>query len=134
MASVFGSINSQFDKARRDRAENEFIVESVMGVEEVLPGSESEMEDIVDVDSVPDDVYKKIDAELDKIVGDPEYDDTEAEELVDDDDDIDDNEIDAVINEAVGEWLEQDESCCGKGKKNETCHDSDDDDESECSK
>ena len=89
---LFGSINSQYEAAKRDRAENVFILESVLGVDEVLPGSDDEMADVVDVDSVPDSAYKKVDAMLDKLVDDPDYDDTEAEELADDD--VDEGEID----------------------------------------
>ncbi|MCM1231738.1 MAG: hypothetical protein NC489_16595 [Ruminococcus flavefaciens] len=107
--SVFSSINSQFEAAKKARNANVSIYESVMGIDEVLPGSEEEMEDVVDVGSVPDAAYKKVDAMLDKLVEDPEYDDTEAEELVDDDIDegeIDDAEFNAVMDEAcnVAGW------------------------------
>lgn len=106
MSSMFGSINSQFEAARKTRKANASILESVMEVDEVLPGSEDEMEDVVDVESVPDSAYKRVDALLDKIVGDPNYDDTEAEELVDDDvdeDEIDDAEIDAIVDETAND-------------------------------
>lgn len=109
---LFGSINSQYEAAKRDRAENAFILESVLGVDEVLPGSDDEMADVVDVDSVPDSAYKKVDAMLDKLVDDPDYDDTEAEELADDDVDegeIDDSEFNAIMDEACNDpgW-----GCC----------------------
>lgn len=106
MKSMFGSINSQFQAAKASRAANESIYESVMGVDEILPGSEEELEDVTDVGSVPDSAYKKVDALLDKIVDDPNYDDTEAEELVDDDFDeneIDDAEFNAVMDEACND-------------------------------
>lgn len=104
---MFGNINKDYSAKKRAKKENQFIAESVLGIEEVLPGSEEEMADMIDVDSVPDEVYKKIDAELDKIVSDPNYDDSEADELADDDlgeDDEDDEAIDAIVNEAVNGW------------------------------
>lgn len=118
---MFDSINAAFNRAKNDIAEHNFIVESVLDVEEVLPGSEEEMDDEVDVDSVPDDVYAKIDKVIDKYVSSDKYDDTEAEELVDDDDyedvDVSDEEINAIVSEAVSLWESSDED------------DSDDDDE-----
>ena len=120
---MFDSINAAFNRAKNDIAEHNFIVESVLDVEEVLPGSEEEMDDEVDVDSVPDDVYAKIDKVIDKYVSSDKYDDTEAEELVDDDDyedvDVSDEEINAIVSEAVSLW----ESC------NEDDCDDDDDEE-----
>lgn len=123
---MFDSINAAFNHAKNDIAEHNFIVESVLDVEEVLPGSEEEMDDEVDVDSVPDDVYAKIDKVIDKYVSSDKYDDTEAEELVDDDDyedvDVSDEEINAIVSEAVSLWESSDED------------DSDDDEESEDNK
>lgn len=120
---MFDSINAAFNRAKNDIAEHNFIVESVLDVEEVLPGSEEEMDDEVDVDSVPDDVYAKIDKVIDKYVSSDKYDDTEAEELVDDDDyedvDVSDEEINAIVSEAVSLWESCDED------------DSDDDDDEE---
>lgn len=101
---MFPTINAEYRAAKRADADNSLILESVLDVDETLPGSDEEMESIVDPDSVPDDVYAKIDKELDKIVEDPNYDDTEAEEMLDDDfdaDDISDAEIDAIMDEAV---------------------------------
>ena len=110
---MFDSINAAFNHAKNDIAEHNFIVESVLDVEEVLPGSEEEMDDEVDVDSVPDDVYAKIDKVIDKYVSSDKYDDTEAEELVDDDDyedvDVSDEEINAIVSEAVSLWESSDE-------------------------
>lgn len=110
---MFDSINAAFNHAKDDIAEHNFIVESVLDVEEVLPGSEEEMDDEVDVDSVPDDVYAKIDKVIDKYVSSDKYDDTEAEELVDDDDyedvDVSDEEINAIVSEAVSLWESSDE-------------------------
>lgn len=105
---MFAAINEQFTRAKRQASEDEFIVESVLDVEEVLPGSEDELDDQVDVDSVPDEVYNKVDAELEKIVSAPDYDDTEAEEMIDDEDITDEDlaEIDAVITEACNCWYD----------------------------
>ena len=126
---MFDSINAAFNRAKNDIAEHNFIVESVLDVEEVLPGSEEEMDDEVDVDSVPDDVYAKIDKVIDKYVSSDKYDDTEAEELVDDDDyedvDVSDEEINAIVSEAVSLWESCDEDDCDDDD------DEEDDDEEE---
>lgn len=102
---MLNGINRQFNAAKKTAAEDQFIAESVLAVDEVIPGSEEEFDDLVDVDSVPDDVYKKVDKALDDLIGDENYDDTEVEELVDDDD-IDDEELDAVIDEACNAWYD----------------------------
>lgn len=143
---MFDSINAAFNGAKNDIAEHNFIVESVLDVEEVLPGSEEEMDDEVDVDSVPDDVYAKIDKVIDKYVSSDKYDDTEAEEYVDDDDyedeDIPDEEINAIVSEAVSLWesgkgeeakeAENDDSDTDKDK--EKCEDDKESEESEDNK
>lgn len=102
---MFASINQEFNRAKSLRRENRFLVESVLGVDEVLPGSDDELDDVVDSDSVPEDVYKKLDAELDKIVDDPNYDDTEVDEMLDDED-IPDEEIEALIDETCNAWVD----------------------------
>ena len=102
---MFASINQEFNRAKSLRRENRFLVESVLGVDEVLPGSDDELDDVVDSDSVPEDVYKKLDAELDKIVEDPNYDDTEVDEMLDDED-IPDEEIEALIDETCNAWTD----------------------------
>ena len=101
---MFKSINEAFNKRKADILSRERLLESVLEVEEVMPGSEDEMDDVVDADSVPDDVYKKLDAELDKIVDDPNYDDSEIEEMIDDDDEVSDEEIEAIMDEACNAW------------------------------
>ena len=120
---MFDSINAVFNHAKDDIAEHNFIVESVLDVEEVLPGSEEEMDDEVDVDSVPDDVYAKIDKVIDKYVSSDKYDDTEAEELVDDDDyedvDVSDEEINAIVSEAVSLWESSDEDDSDDNEKDD---------------
>lgn len=103
---MFTSINSEYNKKKNAGKADQFIVESVLAVDEVLPGSEEEFDDIVDTDSIPDEVYNKIDAELNKIISDPNYDDIEAEELVDGDDDIDDSALDAIVDECANAWYD----------------------------
>ena len=107
------SINSEFNRAKKLQKDDTLIVESVLDVEEVLPGSDEEIDDIVDADSVPDDVYNKVDKALDDLVSKEDYDDTAADELLedidDDDDEITDEELDAVITECTGAW-EDDEN------------------------
>ena len=104
---MFHAINESFRNKKNEEKNDKMILESVLGVTEVLPGSDEDIEDSVDVDSVPDDVYRKVDAELDEIVSDPSYDDTEAEELLgDEEDDISDDEIEAVLTEAVNAWYD----------------------------
>lgn len=103
---MFTSINAEYNKKKNAGKADQFIAESVLSVDEVLPGSEEEFDDIVDTDSIPDEVYNKIDAELNKIINDPNYDDIEAEELVDGDDDIDDATLDAIIDECANAWYD----------------------------
>lgn len=103
---MFKSINEAFNKRKADILSRERLLESVLEVEEVMPGSEDEMDDVVDADSVPNDVYKKLDAELDKIVDDPDYDDSEIEEMIDDDDEVSDEEIEAIMDEACNAWYD----------------------------
>ena len=108
---MFGAINNEFNRKKRALSNDELIAESVLSVDEVIPGSEDEIDDQIDVDSVPDEVYRKIDSELDKIIDDPNYDDTEAEELLDgDDEDISDEDLDAIIDEACNKCWYDDEN------------------------
>lgn len=106
--TVFSSINKTYAARKKALSEDAFITESVLHVEEVIPGSDEELDDVTDVDSVPEEAYQKVNALLDKIVNDPKYDDSEAEELVDDD--VDENEVteeelDAVLDEGAGWWI-----------------------------
>ena len=100
------AINKQYNDEKKNASEEQFITESVLEVEDVVPGSEEEMDDVVDVDSVPDDVYTKVDQALDKLISDKDYDDVEADELLDDDmdeDEVSDADLEAIMDEAVGE-------------------------------
>lgn len=122
---MFAAINAQFNAQKSKAKDDQFIMESVLDVEEVLPGSEEEIDDEIDVDSVPNDVYQKVDKALDDMISSGEYDDTEAEELIDDDDldDMEDSpEIEAIITEAVALW----ESEC---KDDEECDDDEEEDD-----
>ena len=110
---MFKHINEEYNARKKANAERRMILEATMDVEEVIPGSEEDMENIVDADSVPHDVYKKIDAELNKIINDPDYDDDDAESMVDGDEDdigddeesiVDDDVLSALMNEAVTWW------------------------------
>ena len=100
------AINKQYNDEKKNASEEQFITESVLEVEDVVPGSEEEMDDVVDVDSVPDDVYTKVDQALDKLISDKDYDDVEADELLDDDmdeDEVSDADLEAIMDEAVSE-------------------------------
>lgn len=107
------AINDQFNAKKNSLQADQFIAESALDVEEILPGSEEEIDDLVDVDSVPDEIYKKVDSALEKLLADKGYDDTEVEELIDEDDDIDDEEIDIAIDEAVGDEAWEDDESIG---------------------
>lgn len=117
---MFGEINRRFNKAKRDAEEHRFIVESTLEVEEVLPGSEDEYDDEIDVDSVPEDVYKEIDKKLDELISKGDYDDEEIEEMMDDDDDVDDDEFDIkveeVVNEGINTWIMNEDPSYGSGE------------------
>lgn len=105
---MFSAINRQFNESKRKIRDDQLIMESVLEVEEVLPGSDEDIDDVLDSDSISKEVYDKVDAMLDKLVSASDYDDVEAEELLDDgdDDDITDEELDAIITEAVDGDLE----------------------------
>lgn len=106
---MLNSVNAKYRKTLADAKNNEFILESVLGVTEVMPGSDEELDDIIDVESIPDDVYSKLDKAMDKLIGTDGIEDDEIEELLDEDDDLDDeafNELDAVVNEAANAWYD----------------------------
>jgi len=103
------SVNRRFLANRNLRRDDDLILESVLDVAEIIPGSDEEIDDVVDPDSVPDDVYKKIDDALESYVSKTDYDDTDVEGLVDDDvgeSDEDVEKIDTIITEAAGAWLD----------------------------
>lgn len=106
---MLSGVNKKYQGELADAKNNKFIVESVLGVDEVLPGSDEELDDLIDTESIPAEVYNKLDKELDKLIGDDGIDDQEIEELIDDDDDLDDeqfDELNAMINECAGVWYD----------------------------
>lgn len=101
---MFESINRGYMSAKRHLKDEQFIMEAATEEmeDEIVDVDDA---DTIDTDSVPTEVYKKIDKQLDAIVNDPNYDDDEAEEMVDDDDDdVGDNEVGVVVDEAVNSW------------------------------
>lgn len=103
------AINNAFNAQKRAARDHELIMEAALDVEEVLPGSDEEEDDMLDADSVPDEVYNKIDKALDDLISKSDYDDSSTDELVDDDideDEISDEELEVVITEACGPWLD----------------------------
>lgn len=106
---MLSGVNKQYNAELADARNNKFIIESVLGVDEVLPGSDEELNDVIDTDSIPADVYKAIDKKMDELIGDNGIDDQEIEELIDEDDDLDDeqfSELDALISEAANAWFD----------------------------
>ena len=116
---MFGEINRRFNKLKQSALAHSFIVESVLDVEEVLPGSEDEFDDEIDVDSVPEEVYTEIDKKLDELISKGDYDDEEIEEMMDDDD-VDDDDFDIKVEEAVDEsvnrWIMNEDPSYGSGE------------------
>lgn len=97
-------VNNAFNSAKRAAREDQFILESVLGEDDILNEMDDDMDDIVDVDSVPNEVMSKVDAALDKIIGNG-IDDEEIDEMLDDDIE-DENSIDIAITEACGAWYD----------------------------
>lgn len=97
-------VNNAFNSAKRAAREDQFILESVLGEDDILNEMDDDMDDIVDVDSVPSEVMSKVDAALDKIIGNG-IDDEEIDEMLDDDIE-DEDSIDIAITEACGAWYD----------------------------
>lgn len=97
-------VNNAFNSAKRAAREDQFILESVLGEDDILNEMDDDMDDIVDVDSVPTEVMSKVDAALDKIIGNG-IDDEEIDEMLDDDIE-DEDSIDIAITEACGAWYD----------------------------
>lgn len=118
---MLGDINQKFNEEKRRAAEDQFIGEAAMEVEEVIPGSEEEIDEVIDADSVPDETYKKVDKALDDLLSKEGYDDTEVEELVDgegetaevDENEITDEELDRIVNEACDNCGSEECDGCG---------------------
>ena len=97
---MLSDINRAYLAEQRFRREEQNLIESAIEdeIEEMLDDED------VDSESVPAQAYSKVDALLDKIVTAKDYDDTEAEELVDDDfdeEEIDDATFEALMSESV---------------------------------
>ena len=92
-------LSNLYNKAVAYENDVKFMIESVISDPIENPeGAE------VDVDSVPQSAVDRANSALDQIVGHEDYDDTELEELLgDDDDDTIDGEISVIIEEAVSE-------------------------------
>ena len=97
-------VNNAFNSAKRAAREDQFILESVLGEDDILNEMDDDMDDIVDVDSAPTEVMSKVDAALDKIIGNG-IDDEEIDEMLDDDIE-DEDSIDIAITEACGAWYD----------------------------
>lgn len=81
-------------KRQKDMA---FIAESVI-LEPIVDPEDDE----VDVDAVPQSAIDKANDALDQIVSKEDYDDTDLQELMDDEDD-DESELGVIITEAISE-------------------------------
>ena len=97
-------VNNAFNSGKRAAREDQFILESVLGEDDILNEMDDDMDDIVDVDSVPSEVMSKVDAALDKIIGNG-IDDEEIDVMLDDDIE-DEDSIDIAITEACGAWYD----------------------------
>ena len=51
---MFNTINRKINAAKRAKKDREFILEAALEIDDVIPGSDAELEDAIDVDSVPD--------------------------------------------------------------------------------
>lgn len=120
---MFDMINKKFSEQKNRSKDDEMILESV--VEEILPGSDDEDDDIVDSDSIPQEIYAELDKTLDKVVERPDFDDVEVEELLDDDDD-DDDSINATLDECAQALIEG-KTCIDKDCESDSDDDDDDD-------
>lgn len=97
---MFDAINNKYRQAKNDLEEEAFMIESVLDAdEEILPGSDAEDDEIVDGESIPAEVMAQVDKALDAIINKPGFDDTEIEELVEEDEDLEEamDEACAVI-------------------------------------
>lgn len=74
-----------------------FIAESVL----IDPIVDPEEDDEVDVEAIPQSAIDQANAALDQIVSKPDYDDTDLEDLMDDEDEEFDDDFEVVISEAI---------------------------------
>lgn len=93
---MFEGISREYNQKTADQYNERLILESVVEDDEIDLLDTISADDEVDTDSVPSDAYKRLDKVLDSIVSSEKYDDTEIEELIDDDD-----ELDEAVNAAI---------------------------------
>ena len=93
---MFEGISREYNQKNADQYNDRLILESVVEDDEIDLLDTISADDEVDTDSVPSDAYKRLDKVLDSIVSSEKYDDTEIEELIDDDD-----ELDEAVNAAI---------------------------------
>ena len=93
---MFEGISREYNQKNADQYNERLILESVVEDDEIDLLDTISADDEVDTDSVPSDPYKRLDKVLDSIVSSEKYDDTEIEELIDDDD-----ELDEAVNAAI---------------------------------
>ena len=93
---MFEGISREYNQKNADQYNERLILESVVEDDEIDLLDTISADDEVDTDSVPSDAYKRLDKVLDSIVSSEKYDDTEIEELIDDDDDLDE-----AVNAAI---------------------------------
>lgn len=86
---MFEGISREFNQKNSDQYNERLILESVVEDDEIDLLDTISADDEVDTDSIPSDAYNRLDKVLDSIVSSEKYDDTEIEELIDDDDELD---------------------------------------------
>lgn len=86
---MFEGISREFNQKNSDQYNERLILESVVEDDEIDLLDAISADDEVDTDSIPSDAYNRLDKVLDSIVSSEKYDDTEIEELIDDDDELD---------------------------------------------
>lgn len=89
---MFDFYSSKYRTEKQKNADMQFIFESVIEDDPMDP--EIDIDDTIDTESIPPEVMSKIDKEIDRLISNKDYDDSEIDELVDDDD------LDEVITEA----------------------------------
>lgn len=82
--SMFSSINKEYNKERNKLADDQIILESVVGTD-VMPMSDEEDDEIVDADSIPEAQLNKAMKHIDELIDKEDFDDLEIEDLIDED-------------------------------------------------
>ena len=89
---MFDFYSSKYRPEKQKNSDLQFIFESVLEEDPMDP--EADIDDTIDTDSIPPEVMSKINKEIDRLISDKDYDDSEIDELLDEDD------LEEVINEA----------------------------------